>query len=92
MAMTAGDNTVAAGTMSKKLYDEMNSEFGLVSGGDDTYRKNLCAVFAKAFIGYIKDNADVIVTTSDAGLQRNPEDSEDTLAPSSNKTLAGAVD
>ena len=64
-------------------------------GADGAKIKQGYAIFARnvatAVVTHISANADVTITTSDAGLQRDPATSNDTLAPSGDKTLIGAV-
>jgi len=92
MAMDAGDNTVGAGTMAKAIYDEMISELGTPSGDVQTTWKKIAASIANGVVDHLAANADVRITTGDSALQRDDASSNDTLAPSSDKILAGALE
>ena len=91
MAMVAGDKTVAAGTMAKAIFDAL-IPLGVISDPplttDELY-KDVSAALAQAIVGYIKANADVVVRTTDVGLQRDDADGLDTLGPSNDVTMAG---
>lgn len=92
MAMNAGLwNT--AGSLAKEIYDNMATELGAVSGDLDTARKDFVKALAEAIVDHITNNAVVTttITTSDSGLQRDPGDSSDCLAPSANKSVSGTV-
>gem|GEM_PF-4500937 len=78
--------------MAKAIYDALNSQIGTLTGSEDTGRKKICAAIASGVVSHIKANADVIVTTSNGGLQRDPSSGDPTDPPSSDQTLSGAVD
>jgi len=89
--MTAGDNTVAPGTLAKAIYDQLNSEFGSPPSSEmDGQRKKMAAAVATAVVSHIQDNADVTITTADDGLQQ--VSGTDTDPPATKKTLSSAVD
>ena len=92
MPLDAGD-TNTAGSMSKAIYDGLIGAFGAVTGDDDDKRRAFCDVVATAVVGHIATNADVRITTGDAGLQRdNTGGNPATLAPSADVVLSGAVE
>jgi len=90
MALSAGTTALENGSLTKGIYEEFNSAFGTVSGAGDTTRRQIAAAIAKAVVDHIKTSADVVVTTSHAGLQRVSGTPTD--APAAPVTLAGAVD
>lgn len=56
---------------------------------------DLCDAFGQAAVTYLAANADVRITTGDAGLQQtpNPNDPDtDTQGPSTAKVLSGALE
>lgn len=62
------------------------------SGTDETKMRNGCIAIARGLIEHIASSADVRITTSNAGLQRDPASGDPTLAPSAPVVLAGALE
>lgn len=96
MALDAGDNSVEADTMAKAIFDAMKSELdGFTPDPEDTdatYAR-IAAAIASGVVSHIVAEADVRITTSDSGLQRdNTGGNPATLAPSSDVVLTGAVE
>ncbi|MCA9614428.1 MAG: hypothetical protein R3B99_13515 [Polyangiales bacterium] len=52
----------------------------------------ICTALANAIVSHLSANADVRITTSTAGLQRDPSSGDPTLAPSSAVVIAGALE
>ncbi len=87
---------MGAGTMAKAIFDAMKTELdGFEPDPDDsdaTYAR-IAAAIANGVVDHIAANADVRITASDAGLQRdNTGGNPDTLAPSADVVLSGAVE
>jgi hypothetical protein len=82
--------------LSKAIYDGLISAFGVAATpADDEKRKDFCDVIATSVVNHIVANADVRVTTGDAGLQRadvGTVPNTATLAPSADVVLTGAVE
>ena len=92
MSMTAGNESVAPGTMARAIYDELNSAFGAETDPLDTDRKKVAAAIAIGVVGHIVAQADVTVGTDDDGLQRDPVTPfAATLGPTSAVVISGAV-
>lgn len=51
-----------------------------------------CIGLARGIVFYLRDNADVRITTANAGLQRDAGTSTATLAPVADVVLAGALE
>lgn len=93
MAMNAGNADCTAG-LSKRIYDYLvaDARNGFVSPLDGAARdavRALCWAVARGVIDEIATNADVVITTSDGGLQR--VGGVDTDPPALTKTLSGAI-
>ena len=46
MSMTAGTSAIESGSMAEAIYNAIDTEFGAVSGSQDTDRKKFCAAIA----------------------------------------------
>ena len=57
-----------------------------------TNRAKASAAIAAAVVSHLGANADVRISTSNAGLQRDPSTGTATLAPSSAVVLPGALE
>lgn len=95
MALNAGDAACTTG-LSGRMYanwtgDTTNNGFtNPLSGAQQTMLKSMCYQFALAIVAELQANATVVITTTDAGLQRdNTGGNPATLAPAANKTLPG---
>ncbi|HET6416668.1 MAG TPA: hypothetical protein VFG22_10275 [Polyangiales bacterium] len=92
MALLAGTATTP-NSLAKAIYDATVVEFGTVAGDLDTDRQRMCKAIAVGIVNHIAVFADVRISTSDAGLQRdNTGGNPATLAPSTDVVLAGAVE
>jgi len=87
MAMSVGTVAATSG-MTKAIYDSLISEFSPPADVEEIY-KRLAFAYARGVVDYIKANADVIVRTTDAGLQRDDADVLPTLAPAADVTMPG---
>jgi 20S proteasome alpha/beta subunit len=76
MSMTAGDETVQAGTMAKAIYDKLDELIDPNVSGDDA-RKLVAAALAQAIVEYMTANADVEI----------PADGIDSGIPSVDRTF-----
>jgi hypothetical protein len=92
MALLAGTYSTP-NSMAKAIYDAVVAEFGAVTGDLDTDRQRMAEVIASGVVSHIAAHADVRVTTSDSGLQRdNTGGNPATLAPTGDVVLSGAVE
>ena len=82
-------NASALGALMKTKLD---AEIGAVTGDQDTDRSAICTALAEAIVEHLAAHADVRITSSTAGLQRDPATSDPTLAPSSDVVIAGALE
>lgn len=85
MAMNA---TTLAAAMKAELETRIGA--GRVAASPDV--DLICESFATAIVSHLAANADVRITTSTAGLQRDPATSDPTLAPASDVVIAGALE
>lgn len=92
MAMTAGDDTVPAGSMARAIYDEVEAEFGASPSPElDAQRKQFCAAVARAVVGYIQTNADITLQTTHVGLQTSTSAGSPTAGPGAPVTALAPV-
>jgi hypothetical protein len=99
MALNAGDETVAAGTLAKAIYDNILAasdagEFDEEADPAETAeaaQKRFAAAIAQAIVTHFTNNAEIEVTisTGTGGLQRVT--GTDTDPPSTTKTLPGTL-
>jgi hypothetical protein len=98
MATTVGSVSVATdGTVTKSgaaeaVYDKLVADYSgtIPSGADGVPHKQSFADIANgcaALVGYMTTNVEVVIGTSDSGLQRDPSSTDPTLAPAAEKTL-----
>lgn len=79
---------LSATTLSDLIYNNIQSQFGAIPNiYSDQMRKFTDAV-AQAVVTHITTDAQVVVTITDGGLQRDPATFADTLAPTVTKTLS----
>lgn len=91
MTMTAGTATTP-GSMAAGIYDKLNDTFGTVEyeGGDAT-RQEFCQAIAEAVIEHIQGHADVVVSGTASGLQRDSLTAL-TLASGTDTRLSSSVE
>lgn len=92
MAMEAGDalkGTGLAGALQTAIKEELFGDDGFPTAEAKRQTAKFNDALATALIDYIKTNMEVIIKSSDAGLQRevNGMVTQDTLGPSKEKTL-----
>lgn len=93
MAMSAGDDTAAAGTMAGAIFTALESHLGAsTTPAFEAQRKKLAAAIASGVVSHLAAHADVRITTATAGLQRDAADALPTLAPTSDVVIAGALE
>lgn len=82
-------NATTLGTLMKSKLD---AELGAATGAQDTDRAAICTALAEAIVEHLAANADVRITSSTAGLQRDPATSVATLAPATDVVISGALE
>lgn len=82
------DATALAAAMKAELEDALGEERIALSPDVDV----ICTAFATAIVSHLANNADVRITTTAAGLQRDPATSDPTLAPASDVVITSALE
>lgn len=91
MALLAGSAELGTG-LAGALMVQIELKFPIPN---ETARKtawDMADAFATAIVSHIKDNADVVIKTTDSGLQLTTTLGAPTNGPSADVTLVGAVD
>ena len=98
----AGVETKTAGSLAETIYDTFVAAYAVDTGetipvgADGAPIKEGYAALARnlagALVPWLAANADVRITTSDGALQRDDATSNDTLAPSADRVLSGALE
>lgn len=81
-----------ASTLGALMKSKLDTAIGAALGDDDTNRDAICTALAEAVVEHLAANADVRITSSTAGLQRDPATSDPTLAPASDVVISGALE
>jgi hypothetical protein len=81
-----------SGALSALMQAKLTTAFGPTSGDEDAKRVAMCNALAEAIVEHLAANADVRITSSTAGLQRDPASSDPTLAPASDVVISGALE
>lgn len=75
-------------TLAALIVTKVEGQFGEVQPRGLPGLEKMAAAIAQAVVEHIKANAEVRITVTDSGLQRDPASSTDTLAPLTQKTLS----
>lgn len=79
---------LSAATLSSLIYNNIEGQFGEIPFLYQEQLQKFTDAIASAVVSHITTAAEVVITTSDGGLQRVPGTLLDTVAPATNKTLA----
>lgn len=76
-----------ANALATLIVNNMQTEFGEIQPRGQEGLQKMANAIASAIVTHLTSSAEVRITTSDGGLQRDPASSDPTLAPTSTQTL-----
>jgi hypothetical protein len=91
MALLAGSAELGTG-LAGALMTQIELKFPIPNEIARKTAWDMADAFATAIVTHIKENADVIIKTTDSGLQRSTLVGTPTNGPTADVTLSGAVD
>lgn len=76
-----------ATSLATLIISKFETKFGEIHPQGVPGMELMAAALAEAIVEHIATNAEVVISTSTSGLQRDPDLGTDTLAPSTQKVL-----